>query len=127
MVWNTKRQAFKEKRGSHNLLLLSDLQTIFKGCVFLCVQHKRLHIPFETSAATNYPQMKKYLVTEIINGQENFTSLEAGSLVKAAAIVLGIAPDQVVKPMGLFRDNFANMRWSKNRGNIYRSVKVVKL
>jgi hypothetical protein len=35
------------------------LQTIFKGCAFLCVQHKRLHIPFEMLAATNYTQMKK--------------------------------------------------------------------
>ena len=59
MVWNAKRQAFKEKRGSHNLLLLSDLQIIFKGCAFLCVQHKRLHIPFEMLAATNHTQMKK--------------------------------------------------------------------
>ncbi len=70
--------------------------------------------------------MKKYTVTEKINGQEVVTTVEASSLVKAAAIVLGIEFDDVVRPMGLWKDEYANMRWSKNRGNIYRSVRVAK-
>lgn len=70
--------------------------------------------------------MKKYIVTEKTNGQEIVTTVEASSLVKAAAFVLGIDPVSIVRPMGIFRDEYANMRFSKNRGNIYRSVRVAK-
>jgi len=71
--------------------------------------------------------MKKYTVTEKINGQEVVTTVEANSLVKAAAIVLGIEPETVVRPMGMWKDMYANMRFSVNRGNIYRSVRVAKV
>lgn len=62
--------------------------------------------------------MKTYIVTE----KDIATEVSANSLEKAAAIYFGV--EKPVKSMG-FKNEYANMRYSKTNAPLWRGAKIV--